>query len=201
MLAWDLILHCTGAFVTPKSFTPSFAGHPLQLSWTDGRPCGFIQTSAAVHCQQQVFCTMITGVANVRCSAITLGRLAWICPEPIAPHLEHFIAPWCQALRTVRDDVEKEHAFLGLAALLRLNARVLPAQERASLALHLAFISALMTRLLLKLQIRIVFQAFGRDYCAKHWGKRARHCKAPQPKRPNASICLRLALACLLARG
>lgn len=55
-------------------------------------------------------------------SAITLGRLAWMCPEPIAPHLEHFITPWCTALRTVRDDVEKEHAFLGLAALLRMNA-------------------------------------------------------------------------------
>lgn len=47
-----------------------------------------------------------------------------MCPEPIAPHLEHFITPWCTALRTVRDDVEKEHAFLGLAALLRMNALV-----------------------------------------------------------------------------
>ena len=61
---------------------------------------------------------------HVACSAITLGRIAWMCPEPIAPHLEHFTAPWCNALRTVRDDVEKEHAFLGLAALLRLNAAV-----------------------------------------------------------------------------
>lgn len=58
-----------------------------------------------------------------------------MCPEPIAPHLEHFIAPWCTALRTVRDDVEKEHAFLGLAALLRLNARVCPV---TTLSLHQA---------------------------------------------------------------
>ena len=54
-------------------------------------------------------------------SAITLGRIAWMCPEPLAPHLEHFTGPWCTALRTVRDDVEKEHAFLGLTALLRIN--------------------------------------------------------------------------------
>ena len=39
----------------------------------------------------------------------------------MAPHLEHYIGPWCAALRSVRDDVEKEHAFLGLAALLRIN--------------------------------------------------------------------------------
>lgn len=55
-------------------------------------------------------------------SAITIGRIAWICPQPIAPHLAHFIGPWCQALRIVRDDIEKEHAFLGLCACVRLNA-------------------------------------------------------------------------------
>ncbi|CAL8464616.1 g4151 [Coccomyxa elongata] len=54
-------------------------------------------------------------------SAITLGRVAWVCPVQLAPHLGHFIAPWCSALRSIRDDVEKEHAFLGLCALLRIN--------------------------------------------------------------------------------
>lgn len=47
--------------------------------------------------------------------------MAWICPAALAPHLGHFCAAWCAALRSIRDDVEKEHAFLGLAALLRLN--------------------------------------------------------------------------------
>ena len=58
------------------------------------------------------------------CSAITLGRVAWVCPAQLAPHLGHFIAPWCSALRSIRDDVEKEHAFLGLCALLRINPEV-----------------------------------------------------------------------------
>ena len=58
------------------------------------------------------------------CSAITLGRVAWICPEGIAPHLAHFVGPWCAALRHIRDDVEKGHAFLGLCRLLRLNPQV-----------------------------------------------------------------------------
>ena len=58
------------------------------------------------------------------CSAITLGRVAWICPEGIAPHLGHFVGPWCAALRHIRDDVEKGHAFLGLFRLLRINPQV-----------------------------------------------------------------------------
>jgi transportin-1 len=29
-------------------------------------------------------------------SAITLGRVAWVAPEPIAPHLELFVGTWCQ---------------------------------------------------------------------------------------------------------
>ena len=58
------------------------------------------------------------------CSAITLGRVAWVCPGQIAPHLAHFVGPWCYALRNIRDDIEKEHAFLGLCALLRANPEV-----------------------------------------------------------------------------
>ena len=58
-------------------------------------------------------------------SAITLGRVAWMCPEPLAGALEHFVWPWCQVLRSIRDDLEKEHAFLGLCRLLRLNPQVL----------------------------------------------------------------------------
>ncbi|KAI3424477.1 hypothetical protein D9Q98_010027 [Chlorella vulgaris] len=54
-------------------------------------------------------------------AAITLGRIAWMCPEPLAPHAAAFLGPWCAALRGIRDDIEKEHAFLGLCAVLRLN--------------------------------------------------------------------------------
>ncbi|OMO87359.1 CLIP-associated protein [Corchorus capsularis] len=54
-------------------------------------------------------------------SAITLGRLAWVCPEIVSPHLEHFIQEWCTALSTIRDDIEKEDAFRGLCAIVRTN--------------------------------------------------------------------------------
>ncbi len=72
---------------------------------------------------QQQSCSRAQPV-HVLCSAITLGRVAWICPEGIAPHLGHFVGPWCAALRHIRDDVEKGHAFLGLCRLLRLNPQV-----------------------------------------------------------------------------
>ncbi|XP_038692602.1 transportin-1-like isoform X1 [Tripterygium wilfordii] len=54
-------------------------------------------------------------------SAITLGRLAWVCPELVSPHMEHFMQAWCIALSMIRDDVEKEDAFRGLCALVRAN--------------------------------------------------------------------------------
>ncbi|CAL9040249.1 transportin-1-like isoform X2 [Musa acuminata AAA Group] len=54
-------------------------------------------------------------------SAITLGRLAWVCPELMAPHVEHFIQSWCTTLCIIRDDYEKEDAFRGLCAIVRVN--------------------------------------------------------------------------------
>ena len=58
------------------------------------------------------------------CSAITVGRVAWVCPGSIASFLPAFVGPWCAALRSVRDDVEKEHALLGLCAMLHINPAV-----------------------------------------------------------------------------
>ncbi|KAM3291947.1 transportin-1 [Capsicum chacoense] len=54
-------------------------------------------------------------------SAITLGRLAWVCPELVSPHMEHFLQPWCFALSMIRDDIEKEDAFRGLCAMVKAN--------------------------------------------------------------------------------
>jgi len=54
-------------------------------------------------------------------TAITLGRLAMVCPADVAPRLALFIQPWCVSLRAIRDDIEKEHAFIGLCKMVRLN--------------------------------------------------------------------------------
>uniref|UniRef100_A0A5B6Z443 Transportin-1 n=1 Tax=Davidia involucrata TaxID=16924 RepID=A0A5B6Z443_DAVIN len=54
-------------------------------------------------------------------SAITLGRLAWVCPELVSPHMEHFMQSWCTALSMIRDDIEKEDAFRGLCSMVKVN--------------------------------------------------------------------------------
>ncbi|KAG1677077.1 hypothetical protein FOA52_001247 [Chlamydomonas sp. UWO 241] len=54
-------------------------------------------------------------------AAITLGRVAWVAPEHVAPHLAHFVAPWCAQLRVISDGSEKEQAFLGLCNLISRN--------------------------------------------------------------------------------
>ncbi len=60
-------------------------------------------------------------------------QVAWTCPEAVSLHLEHFIGPWCAALRHLQDGIEKEHAFLGLCDVVRLNpqASPLPPQNHA----------------------------------------------------------------------
>lgn len=61
------------------------------------------------------------GKGMVENVGISLGRLALRCPEPLVPHLQGFVAPWCLALRRVRDGMEKEQAFSGLCALVQRN--------------------------------------------------------------------------------
>lgn len=54
-------------------------------------------------------------------SALTLGRVGLILPDAIAPKLEQFAKTVFAALRNIRDDVEKEQAFHGLNAMIKLN--------------------------------------------------------------------------------
>jgi len=57
-------------------------------------------------------------------TTITIGRLGLMCPEQVAPALGSFMHPWCMSLRNIQDDIEKEHAFLGLCAMLHQNPSV-----------------------------------------------------------------------------
>ncbi|CAI5507013.1 unnamed protein product [Closterium sp. Naga37s-1] len=62
-----------------------------------------------------------TNLALVENCAITLGRFAWVCPDVLAPQASLFLVPFLTTLKGIRDDVEKEEAFKGLCAVLRLN--------------------------------------------------------------------------------
>ncbi|KAK4058210.1 hypothetical protein OIO90_000949 [Microbotryomycetes sp. JL221] len=54
-------------------------------------------------------------------SAVTIGRLAIVCPELVAPHLEMFVNAWCQALADIKDNEEKDSAFRGICAAIQIN--------------------------------------------------------------------------------
>jgi transportin-1 len=54
-------------------------------------------------------------------SAVTIGRLAIVCPQLVAPHLQHFVSAWCQALADIKDNEEKDSAFRGICAAIQVN--------------------------------------------------------------------------------
>ncbi|XP_034448323.1 transportin-2-like isoform X8 [Hippoglossus hippoglossus] len=55
------------------------------------------------------------------CIAITIGRLGYVCPQEVAPQLQHFIRPWCTSLRNIRDNEEKDSAFRGICVMIGVN--------------------------------------------------------------------------------
>jgi transportin-1 len=54
-------------------------------------------------------------------AAITIGRLGLICPVEVAPYLPHFFRMWCTSLANIRDNLEKESAFMGICRMIEVN--------------------------------------------------------------------------------
>ncbi|KAL8292224.1 hypothetical protein RQP46_001690 [Phenoliferia psychrophenolica] len=54
-------------------------------------------------------------------SAVTIGRLAIVCPAVVAPHLQVFVSAWCTALTDIKDNEEKDSAFRGICAAIQIN--------------------------------------------------------------------------------
>ncbi|NWJ08035.1 TNPO2 protein, partial [Crypturellus undulatus] len=54
-------------------------------------------------------------------TAITIGRLGFVCPQEVAPSLPQFIRPWCTSLRNIRDNEEKDSAFRGICVMIGVN--------------------------------------------------------------------------------
>ncbi|KAK5914192.1 hypothetical protein CgunFtcFv8_008650 [Champsocephalus gunnari] len=54
-------------------------------------------------------------------TAITIGRLGYVCPQEVAPQLQQFIRPWCTSLRNIRDNEEKDSAFRGICVMIGVN--------------------------------------------------------------------------------
>lgn len=54
-------------------------------------------------------------------ATITLGRASLKCSNAFANHLHVYLGIWCEMLKHIRDDIEKEQAFLGLFQTIELN--------------------------------------------------------------------------------
>ena len=54
-------------------------------------------------------------------TAITIGRLGLVCPGEMAPYLPQFICMWCNTLRNIRDNEEKDPAFRGICSMITMN--------------------------------------------------------------------------------
>jgi transportin-1 len=58
-------------------------------------------------------------------TAITIGRLAKVCPAEVGPRVGECLYCWCMSLQDVKDRREKEHAFEGLCLTLQQNPNAL----------------------------------------------------------------------------
>ncbi len=54
-------------------------------------PLGMLRAVLSMPCT--VLCSAVLR-SLVENAAITTGRVAWVCPEPLAPLAPHFIGPW-----------------------------------------------------------------------------------------------------------
>lgn len=54
-------------------------------------------------------------------TAITIGRLGYVCPHEVAPMLQQFVRQWCTSLRNIRDNEEKDSAFRGMCQMIAVN--------------------------------------------------------------------------------
>ncbi len=54
-------------------------------------------------------------------TAITIGRMGFVCPQEVAPSLGQFVRPWCTSLRNIRDNDEKDSAFRGMCQMISVN--------------------------------------------------------------------------------
>ncbi|CAM9650934.1 unnamed protein product [Phaeothamnion confervicola] len=97
-------------------------------SWSLGELCvaaggdAVAPFSAAATDRLVAMLTVGTELQQVRDNAaVALGRLAAVCPQPVAAALPHACRPWCRALVDIADRRDKAHAFRGLCRAATAN--------------------------------------------------------------------------------
>ena len=54
-------------------------------------------------------------------ATVSLGRLGLMCTDDVAPRLASFAKGWCHHALSLSDKRDKEHAFNGMARMVRAN--------------------------------------------------------------------------------
>ncbi|NWQ71337.1 TNPO2 protein, partial [Neopipo cinnamomea] len=109
------------------NLNPEFISVCNNATWAIGEIC--MQMGAEMQPYVQMVLTNGGGIINrpntpktlLENTAITIGRLGFVCPQEVAPMLQQFIRPWCTSLRNIRDNEEKDSAFRGICVMIGVN--------------------------------------------------------------------------------
>ena len=113
--------------VLSQNLNPEFLSVCNNSTWAIGEVSMKLRTSMKQYLHLILFRLIeninrpVTPKTLLENSAITLGRLGFVCPADVAPYLNQFIRIWCTSLRNVRDNEEKDSAFRGMCAMISLN--------------------------------------------------------------------------------
>ena len=69
----------------------------------------------------QILQRLYNFISIIENTAITIGRMGFVCPNEVAPSLNQFVRPWCTSLRNIRDNDEKDSAFRGMCQMISVN--------------------------------------------------------------------------------
>lgn len=113
--------------VVSTNLNPSFISVCNNATWAIGELCVQLVSDMKPY-SQLVLGQLIENINRpgtpktlLENTAITIGRLGMVCPEEVAPFLPQFICMWCNTLRNIRDNEEKDSAFRGVCAMISVN--------------------------------------------------------------------------------
>ena len=99
-----------------KPYVPLVLPQLINIINQPGTPKTLLENTGKIICSLFLVSILISSF-----TAITIGRLGYVCPQDVAPHLQQFIRPWCTSLRNIRDNEEKDSAFRGICAMVSVN--------------------------------------------------------------------------------
>ena len=113
--------------IVSTNLNPSFISVCNNATWAIGELC--VQLAGEMKPYSQLVLGQLIENINrpgtpktlLENTAITIGRLGMVCPEEVAPYLPQFICMWCNTLRNIRDNEEKDSAFRGICAMISIN--------------------------------------------------------------------------------